>query len=140
VTSTDFLPTVMQMQGGRGQTEDGVSLVPLLKGGTTAARDVIYWHYPHYSNQDGVPGGAVRRLEADRILRRHRLELYNVKHESGERTNLARREARLTGSLRTALDKWRGFVNAVMPKENPLYDAATADQGPTGAEPKTDPV
>jgi hypothetical protein len=63
-----------------------------------------------------------------------------VKNEPGERTNLARREERLTGSLRTALDKWRGFVNAVIPKENPLYDLPTTDQEVTGAEPKTDPV
>ena len=49
---------------------DGVSLVPLLKGGTLT-RDALYWHYPHYSNQGGKPGGAIRggRVQAHRVLR-----------------------------------------------------------------------
>ena len=42
------------------QHRDGVSLVPLLEGGTTLSRPALFWHYPHYSNQGGFPGGAVR--------------------------------------------------------------------------------
>src|SRR5262249_47580165 len=43
------------------QVLDGVSLVPLLKGTGTLKRDALFWHYPHYSNQGGKPGGAVRK-------------------------------------------------------------------------------
>ena len=33
------------------------------------------------------------------------------------------------------LQDWRADVNAVMPKPNPEYDPAKADQGLTGTEP-----
>ena len=39
---------------------DGVSLVQTLRNPETSIRDTLYWHYPHYSNQGGVPGGAIR--------------------------------------------------------------------------------
>jgi hypothetical protein len=38
------------------------------------------------------------------------------------------------------LDAWRKSVGAVMPKMNPAYDPATADQGLTGAEKPTPPI
>ena len=59
-----FFPTMLEMAGARpeaGQGSDGVSLVPLLKQTGTLARKEIYWHYPHYSNQGGKPGGAIRQ-------------------------------------------------------------------------------
>ena len=51
------------------QHVDGVSLVPLLKGGTRPERP-LFWHYPHYSNQGGAPGGAVRagQSQAHRVV------------------------------------------------------------------------
>src|SRR5205823_2559373 len=63
VSSIDFFPTILEMAGVRPDAEhpvDGVSLVPLLKGGKELKREALYWHYPHYSNQGGRPGGAVR--------------------------------------------------------------------------------
>ena len=53
------------------QTLDGVSLVPLFKGESLPERP-LFWHYPHYGNQGGAPGAAIRRgrLEADRMVRR----------------------------------------------------------------------
>jgi hypothetical protein len=30
-----------------------------LEGGSLERR-ALYWHYPHYSNQGGIPGGAIR--------------------------------------------------------------------------------
>ncbi|MCH8117459.1 MAG: NAD-glutamate dehydrogenase [Proteobacteria bacterium] len=38
---------------------DGLSLVSVLEGGKLARRD-LFWHYPHYGNQGGSPGSAVR--------------------------------------------------------------------------------
>ena len=38
---------------------DGVSILPLLKSGKIKKRP-LFWHYPHYSNQGGDPGSAVR--------------------------------------------------------------------------------
>ena len=54
---------LLEMAGLAAKNEqhlDGVSLVPLLKGRKQLSRDALYWHYPHYSNQGGFPGAAIR--------------------------------------------------------------------------------
>src|SRR5205807_6858990 len=60
VVSTDFFPTLLEACGVTTEDKsDGLSFVPVLTGGTLD-RDVLYWHYPHYANQGGKPGGAIR--------------------------------------------------------------------------------
>ena len=52
-TGTDFYPTILELAGLQAkpaQHKDGVSLVPIFKGGKIAKRD-LFWHYPHYGNQ-----------------------------------------------------------------------------------------
>lgn len=36
-----------------------VQPLPIFKGGSIT-RKALYWHYPHYSNQGGIPSGAIR--------------------------------------------------------------------------------
>jgi len=70
---------------------DGVSLVPLLTGATSIDRDALYWHYPHYSNQGGFPGGAIR-MDDFKLIERYedgRVHLYDVQNDIGEREELA---------------------------------------------------
>lgn len=59
VSSIDFLPTFCDLAGVKCGKVDGVSLAPLLRGGRLKDRS-LYWHYPHYSNQGGEPGSAIR--------------------------------------------------------------------------------
>ena len=102
----------------------------------------IYWHYPHYSNQGGVPGGAIRDGEWKLIefYEDGRAELFHLKTDPGERVNLVNREAGRARRMRAQLDAWRKSVNAVMPQPNPAYDPATENQGLTGAEKPTPPA
>ena len=77
VISTDFYPTLLDLAGLHQKPDqhlDGVSLLPLLTGGKTLTRDALYWHYPHYGNQGGFPGGVIRQggLETAGELRRRR--------------------------------------------------------------------
>ena len=54
VTTTDFYPTMLEAAGLPlipEQHVDGVSIMPLLKGGDALEREAIFWHYPHYGNQ-----------------------------------------------------------------------------------------
>src|SRR5262249_18523787 len=61
VSSIDFCRTLLEGCGARSDARvDGVSLLPILKDNAGLKRDALYWHYPHYSNQGGRPGGAVR--------------------------------------------------------------------------------
>jgi hypothetical protein len=60
---TDFYPTILQLAGlplRPDQHVDGVSLVPLLKGGQIPAQP-LFWHYPHYGNQGGEPSSIIRQ-------------------------------------------------------------------------------
>jgi arylsulfatase A-like enzyme len=139
VSSVDFLPTMVELAGGKppkpGQI-DGSSLVPLLRGKGPPKRPALYWHYPHYSNQGGVPGGAVRagQWKLIEFYEDGRLELYNLKDDIGERRNLIKEQPRRGAHLHAMLKRWRARVGATMPSSNPAYDPAQADQGLTGAE------
>jgi hypothetical protein len=113
--------------------------MPLLTQKGRLKRDAIYWHYPHYSNQGGPPAGAVRKGDYKLIefYEDGRLELFNLKDDVGERRNPTRKEPRKAAELHAMLKRWRESVKAIMPAMNPNYDAAKADQGLTGVEPKT---
>jgi arylsulfatase A-like enzyme len=127
VCSIDFYPTLLEIVGvkpARGQVIDGVSLLPLLRGNGELKREALYWHYPHYSNQGGKPGGSVRR-GASKLIEFYedgRLELYNLKDDPGEKTDLAAKEPAETARLHKMLTAWRKAVDAQMPTKNPHYD------------------
>ncbi len=142
VTTPDLFATVVDIAGGRPrQTIDGRSLVPLLRGGRLNDT-ALFWHYPHYSNQGGAPGGAIRDGEWKLIefYEDGRVELFHLASDAGERLNLAEKHRDRARQMRARLDAWRKSVGAVMPKMNPAYDPATADQGLTGAEKPTPPI
>ncbi len=142
VSSIDFLPTIRELAGLEGPGLDGVSIAPLLRPSGRLRREALYWHYPHYSNQGGAPGGSVRAGDWKLIefYEDGRLELFNLKDDPGERRNLVRREHKRAAELHAMLKRWRTSVNAAMPAPNPRYDPAQADQRLTGVEARTDPL
>lgn len=142
ICTIDILPTLLDLLGLPPRTTDGVTIAPLLKGGKRIKRDALYWHYPHYSNQGGSPGGAIRDGDWKLIefYEDGRLELFNLKTDYKERVNLVNRQPGVAKKLHTRLKQWRESVGAVMPQVNPAYDAAKADQGLTGFEKPTPPA
>lgn len=125
VTSTDFYPTMLDMAGlplRPKQHVDGVSLAPLLDG-KPLDRGPLFWHYPHYGNQGGTPSAAVRDGDWKLIhfFEDHRLELYNLKDDIGEKHNLATEEPQKVKELRQKLIKWLNETGAVMPSVSPRY-------------------
>ena len=123
VTSTDFYPTMLEMAGLASKPEqhvDGMSMVPLLKG-KQMDRGAIYWHYPHYGNQGGAPGSAIRegRWKLIEWFEDGRLELYNLKRDIGEKNNLTNKHPEIVKRLHTKLTTWRKEMNAKYPSPNP---------------------
>jgi arylsulfatase A-like enzyme len=117
VISTDFYPTILDMAGlplKKQQHLDGVSLVPLLKGATSINRDALYWHYPHYSNQGGFPGGAIRMGDFKLIERFEdgRVHLYDLQNDIGERQDLSGRYPERVERMRSKLHEWYKQVGA----------------------------
>jgi arylsulfatase A-like enzyme len=126
VTSTDFYPTMLEMARLPLKPEqhvDGESIIPLLRGTGGPSRKAIYWHYPHYSNQGGKPGGAVRAGDFKLIefYEDSRVELYNLRTDLGEQRDLALEMPEKAAELQRMLHEWRNEVGAVMPRPNPKW-------------------
>ena len=127
VTSTDFYPTMLEMAGLPLRPEqhvDGVSLAGLLKGTGTLRRNAVYWHYPHYHGSGNRPSGAVRAGDYKLIewYEDGRIELYNLKDDLGEQTDLATAESAKAAELRHMLHAWRGEMDGKMPASEPRDD------------------
>ena len=125
VSGIDYFPTLLQLAGVTNtptQIVDGVSIVPLLKGACIPPRP-LFWHYPHYGNQGGAPGGAVRDGDWKLIewYEDSRLELFNLRDDIGETKNLAASNPGKVKELRDKLIQWRKDVGAIMPKPNPNF-------------------
>ncbi|GAB4420733.1 MAG: sulfatase [Bryobacter sp.] len=134
VASVDIMPTVLSLTGQAAQTGiDGVDVLRPVK------RPALYWHYPHYSNQGGVPGGAMREgnWKLIEFYEDSRLELFNLAEDPGETKNLAKREAKRAAAMREKLEQWRKASGAILPTANPGYKAGGDDQGLAGTEQPT---
>lgn len=125
--SDDVFPTLCTVADVTADAEglDGRDLTTLLWGrpDEAASSRPLFWHYPHFSNQGGMPGGAVRRGDWKLIewYEDGRLELYNLAEDPYETTDRAAERPDLAAELRSLLSKWRREMNTNMPKPNPAY-------------------
>lgn len=144
VIGVDLFPTFCAMTGAKlpqGQVQDGVSLVPLLKGQTQALPErALFWHFPAYLQA----GGSIEGVESRDPLFRTRpcsiirqgpwklhqyfedggLELYHLTDDLGEATNLAKSHPEKTQELLQRLKRWQDQINAPIPMEpEPAFDA-----------------
>lgn len=128
VSSPDYFATMADVAGAKPMTKiDGVSLRPLLGGTGDLPERALCWHYPHYGNQGGAPGAAIRRGDWKLILwfeQPHAPELFNLHDDVGETKNLAAQEPGRVKSLLAELETWQKDVGALMPTMNTEYDPA----------------
>jgi arylsulfatase A-like enzyme len=119
VITTDFYKTIVEMTGidHPEQTTDGESLVPLLKQDNSFKRKAIFWHYPHYSPQGGTPTSAIRsgNWKLIKNYENNQLELYNLKDDIGETTNLSETNIDIRQKLEKDLEQWLKDMDASMP-------------------------
>lgn len=129
---------------------DGENIIPLFKGDKTINRDAIYWHFPAYLNSyEGLrdasrdttfrtrPVSVVRKgdwkllmfheewvLDGGRkkLTTNNAVELYNLKSDIGETTNLVKTEIKKRDELLDQLMGWQNEINAPIPtKRNDEY-------------------
>ncbi len=132
VSGIDYFPTLLELAGVTAapkQTVDGVSLVPLLKGGRLPPRP-LFWHYPHYGNQGGEPSSIIRSGDWKLIhyWEDGHNELYNLAADIGERHDLAATETNRAAALWSQLQAWLKETDAKIPQPNPDYKPAWAEQ------------
>jgi arylsulfatase A-like enzyme len=111
--------------------------MPLITDKGTFKNRPLYWHFPIYlqggsaETQDPIfrtrPGSAMRYGDWKLIeyFENGDLELYNLKNDPGEKTNLAGEMPKKAAELLEMLKSWRRQTNAPVPtKQNPEYDPA----------------
>lgn len=131
VCSADFYPTILEVAGLEEEITpniDGESLMPLFMGTGGLKRNALYWHYPHYHHSS--PAGAIREGDFKLIefYEDEHLELYNLREDISEQSNLANRMPSKATELREKLTAWRKAIGAKMPMPNPDYDPARAHE------------
>lgn len=126
VVNTDWIPTLLELAGfGAPPGLDGMSFAPLLTGRGPAPRKTFFWHDPHYDNQGGRPGGAMR--EGDwKLIEFYDApdapELYRLSDDIGEHHNLASSHTDQVRTMRAALATWRTAIQAQDNLPNPHFD------------------
>lgn len=153
VITTDFYPTFLELAGLQKPENyilDGVSIAPLLEGGKTLNRDVLYWHCPAYlesysgmknESRDTIfrtrPVSVIRKGDwkllqfheewvldggREKVPQNNAVELYNLASDIGEKNNLAATETAKRDELLDELLKWQQDLNAPIPAEaNPEF-------------------
>lgn len=150
ITSVDLLPTLVELAGGKlpaSQPVDGKSFAPLLRGEKALAERAIYWHYPLYlagNNRTNfvpyrggerlkgagwrvTPSGAVREGDWKLVefFEDGNYELYNIRQDSSETNDLAKKMPEKAKELLRKLHAWQKAVNAPVPKTpNSAWDGS----------------
>jgi arylsulfatase A-like enzyme len=102
---------------------DGLDLQALLQQpGNSLDREALYFHYPHYYATT-TPASAVRSGDWKLLeyFEDGRIELYNLKDDLGEKTDLAPQMPDKAASLLQQLHHWRSQVGAASPTPNPAF-------------------
>jgi arylsulfatase A-like enzyme len=123
VCGIDLFPTLVDLCGLPSTAKvDGVSIRPTLTGASLPRRD-LFWHYPHYSNQGGRPGAAIRAgsLKLVELYEDGRRELYDLAKDVGETHNLIAERPEEGKALAARLEAWRRSVDAQMLRPNPGF-------------------
>jgi hypothetical protein len=130
VVLTDLMPTLMEAAGLEPAKAsgplDGVSLIPWLKNeppGPATQPRVLFWHFPHYSNQGGRPSGAARdgRWKLVEDFESGSSTLFDLDADPGETRDLAASHPDRAAALARRLADWRQSVGAQMPRPNPNF-------------------
>ncbi|MBP7140877.1 MAG: sulfatase [Opitutaceae bacterium] len=128
IINTGWIPTLLELAGQPAPSGlDAGSFASILKDPATSPEQTFLWHFPHYNNQGGRPGGAVR--EGDWKLIEYydapdAPELYLLTNDIGEKKNLAASYPGRVTAMRKTLADWRTAIGAQSNTPNPDFDPA----------------
>lgn len=125
VISMDYFPTLAALTNiSLKNPMDGVDWSPLFKD-ETINREALYWHYPHYHQQGAVPHSIIRKGDWKLIQNFETgvYELYNLKQDVSESTNLLESHTAVAQELLSDLKNWQQEVEAQFPAENEKFNS-----------------
>ncbi|NBB21622.1 sulfatase-like hydrolase/transferase [Runella sp. CRIBMP] len=117
--NTDYTPTLLEMLGQEPNVSpDAKSFYALLKNPHAAFdRGLIFWHYPHFSNQLSRPSGAVR-LGDWKLVKSYETNetaLFNLRNDESETTDVSKANPDKAKELHQKLTEWLTKIDANMP-------------------------
>lgn len=127
VTVADIFPTVAKAADEkylRNPSLDGDNIFQMLKDTARYKNRPLFWHYPHYSNQGGKPGAAIR-LGNWKLIYNYEdesVELYDLLNDTGERADLASVRKDIAATLKQQLMNWLKETKAQSPGKNPVFN------------------
>lgn len=119
INTVDYYPTILAATGTKGDAKqnkkmDGVNLMPVVNGSKTALdRDTLFWYFPHNRPGDrdshgSAPYSIVRKGDY-KLIELHgtgAVELYDLKKDQGETTDLSKTMPEKAAELKAVLHKW----------------------------------
>jgi hypothetical protein len=129
----DIYPTLLEMVGlskPAGQMIDGVSIAPVLFGNGDLNRKAFFNFFPFRPHEGGVTVHSgdyklIRWFEPG-VPR----ELYNLREDIGETTNLGEQMPDKVRELDALIDTFLEQTGALVPRPNPDYQPAAASSTP----------
>ncbi|MFC2097265.1 sulfatase [Bacteroidota bacterium] len=124
VSSIDFLPTFCAAAGVNIPTDraiDGLDLGGLLRQKDKLPRTDLFWHFPHYWWGDRVKPFSIIRSGDYKLIKLWEdevYELYNIKNDFRETTNIVENMPDKVNELKNKLDNWLLDTNAKLPFVN----------------------
>ncbi|HUX59037.1 MAG TPA: sulfatase [Bacteroidales bacterium] len=118
ISTVDILPTVCALAKTPLPKNkiDGRDISPALR--EEKIREVpLYWHFPHYRGADVFPYSIIRDDDW-KLIKRYEgttFELYNLKNDLSEETDLANENPEMVKKLNLKLEKWLKATHAKMP-------------------------
>ncbi|HYF33903.1 MAG TPA: arylsulfatase [Prosthecobacter sp.] len=124
---SDFLPTAAELAGARlpdGARTDGLSVVPLLRGGHAPERELFYWELHERQSIQAVRFGEWKAVKNGPSVR---VELYDLSKDPSESQDLASAQPELVAKAQTLMRAAREDH-----PDFPLADARPGKKKPKG--------
>ncbi|MEZ6125218.1 MAG: sulfatase [Planctomycetaceae bacterium] len=143
IQSSDFYPTLLELlsiEAQPGQSLDGISIVPALRGGTLN-REAIFTYFPHAPGvPDWLPPSVSVHSGDWKLIRifhggedgTHRYQLFNLRDDVGETHNLANQFPDRVQQLDRLIEQHLVDTQAIRPLRNPRFDPSKYDLSQEG--------
>jgi len=134
--SEDYYPTLLDGLGlppAPGQTFDGVSILPAVKG-QPLRRDTVFTYFPHAPGvPDWLPPAAAVHQGDWKLIRiffagedgGHRWQLYHLGEDMGEKNNLVAKYPARVKTMDALIETFLTNTQAVTPLPNPAFNVKT---------------